>query len=203
MSLQRIRSVSRRGHVAAALAVVGFFALVGGAIAKDAVAFYGKPGTKAPPAKLGGFAMKPFPADSRTNGGAVTFVHGPTGKVRFSPTLTHVKVGAGWSYRWGHAYTAGDVYYTNSNSITLTLPTGVKAFYFYAQPYSQGTYPITATADGANSGPLSVTGGHGSPAAARYFGFYAVTKSARVTKVTVSISGEPIAGLAIGQFGIH
>lgn len=203
MPSQRIRRVLRRGRVAGAVAVVGSFAIVGGALAKGTVAFYGKPGTKAPPAKLGGFAMKAFASDNRTNGAAVTFVRGPTGKVNFSPTVTHVKLGTGWSYDWGHAYAARDIYYTNANSITLTLPVGTKAFYFYAQPYSVGTYPITAKADGANSGPLLVTGGHSSRAAARYFGFYAATKSARVTKVTVSISGEPFAGLAVGQFGIH
>ena len=56
MSSQRIRRVCRRGHLVAGLAVVGFFAIVGGAVAKHTVAFYGEPGTKAPPAKLGGLS---------------------------------------------------------------------------------------------------------------------------------------------------
>ena len=63
---------------------------------------------------------------------------------------------------------------------------------------------MTASADGASSGPRPVhsnetTGG------ARYFGFYAKTKTARVTKVTVKITGESGggSGFAIGEFGIH
>jgi hypothetical protein len=39
----------------------------------------------------------------------------------------------------------------------------------------------------------------------QYFGFYATTKKARVTKVTVTITGESGGGqgFAIGEFGIH
>ncbi len=40
---------------------------------------------------------------------------------------------------------------------------------------------------------------------AKYFGFYAKTKKARVTKVKVTITGESGSGqgFAIGEFGIH
>lgn len=193
----------RHGRIWAAIAVVGSLVMASAALAAGAVGYYGKPGTKAPPPTLKGFAMKKFGPDTRPNEANVTTVKGPTGEITFSKPVQHDTIGSGWE-AWSNGY-KGSVYATNeSNSISFTLPRGTKAFYFYAEPNSLGTFAMTASADGASSGPKAVhsnlkTGG------ARYFGFYAKTKTARVTKVKVTITGESgeSQGFAIGEFGIH
>src|SRR5205085_4436796 len=93
----------RRGAITSTLVLVGFLALASGALAGGKIGFSGRPGTHRPPAKLGGFLMKKFGADNRPLGNTVTFVRGPTGKVRFSQPLNHARVGSGWSTgQWVH-----------------------------------------------------------------------------------------------------
>ncbi len=125
------------------------------ALAAGAVGYYGKPGTNAPPSTLKGFAMKKFGPHKRPTETNVTTVKGPTGKITFSKPVEHATIGSGWE-SWSNGYT-GSVYFTNeANSISFTLPRGTKAFYFYAEPTSLGTFDMTASADGASSGPRPV-----------------------------------------------
>lgn len=84
----------------------------------------------------------------------------------FSNPLNHRQIGNGWA-TWSHGYT-GDVYYEQSNTVTITLPAGTRAFYLYIEGNNFGTANITATAnDGTTSGPIPVVGASG----ARYYGF--------------------------------
>jgi hypothetical protein len=164
------------------------------------VYFDGTPGTAAPPSTLGPYTMTPFGPDSRNLGSSVNNVPLPAGvscggQLGFSTYLDHVRIGQGWA-TWSHNY-KGDVYWTNGSSVTLTLPDGTGAFYFYAEPNNFSTFTIEAiTADGTSSGPIPVTGNSG----AKYFGFYTTSTSPLSTiKITVENGAQ---GFAIGEFGI-
>jgi len=159
------------------------------------ITFDGSPGTGAPPAKLGGYAMVPFGADPQPVGADVSGVATPSGKgtVGFTPDLQHLQVGNGWA-TWSNGYT-GDVYATGgATSMTFTLPPGTNAFYFYAEPDPFATFEITATAqNGTTSGPIPVDGF----ASAQFFGFY--------TDGTVSLKSIEVdsqVDFAVGEFGI-
>jgi hypothetical protein len=141
--------------------------------------------------------MTPFAADTQAVGESVSGVAGPTGPLNFSPSLEHclTPTPEGCWQTWSNGY-SGDVYATDSGSITLTLPPSAKAFYFYAEPDQFMTFSMTATSDnGTTSGPIAVTGFAG----AEYFGFYS-TGPATIRTITVS-GGDP-EGFAIGEFGV-
>ncbi|MBK7695067.1 MAG: hypothetical protein IPI30_12285 [Saprospiraceae bacterium] len=114
----------------------------------------------------------------------------------FSSSLFHVRVSQGWA-TWSHGY-LGDVYYTNANTVTLTLPPDTRAFYLYIEGNDFGAATITATAnDGTSSGPIAVVGNAG----ATYYGFY--TTGAQCLLTTITVNASPVAGgFAIGEFGI-
>lgn len=188
--------ITRGGCAAGALALAGSLAVAGTALAADAVGFYGKPGTSAPPPKLHRLTMKKFPTDSRLDGSTVTYAKGPTGKVYFSTALVKLTVPATWG-TWSNGYT-GSVYNDSSGTpVTLTLPAGTKAFYFYIEPFT-GTGSFTATSGGASSGAVSI----GAFADAKYFGFYAEKATGSVKKIKVTETGSTD-GFAIGELGIH
>ncbi len=172
------------------------FSCTGSTCTADSIAFDGSPGTAAPPATLGPYTMTPFGPDSRTLGEQVSDVSDPAGTIGFAPSLTHTRIGSGWS-TWSHGYT-GDVYYLIPGSqITITLPAGTKAFYFYAEPNTFDVFSVEATAqDGTTSGPIPVQGYSG----AQYFGFYG-NGSATLASITVTTSDT--SGLAVGEFGIN
>jgi hypothetical protein len=159
------------------------------------IVFDGSPGTAAPPATLGPYTMTSFGPDPQPVGATVTGVSDPAGTIGFAPPLTHSTVGNGWA-TWSHGYT-GDVYSTPSGGpITITLPTGTRAFYLYAEPNVFNVFTVQATAqDGTTSGPVQVQGNSG----AQYFGFYA-TGTTNLASITVTTSDT--SGLAVGEFGI-
>jgi hypothetical protein len=162
---------------------------------KGSVVFSQAPGTSAPPANLGPYTMKPFAADTQPEG-PVDTVQSPTGPVGFSQSLTHYLLSDGSWQTWSNGYT-GDVYATGtSGSVTLTLPPGTKAFYFYGEPTQYALYSMTATSDdGTTSGAIPVQG----QAGAQYFGFYATGST---TLNSITISGEDPTGSGIGEFAI-
>jgi hypothetical protein len=163
------------------------------AYAAGAITFDDSPGTSAPASTLGPYSMTPFSADAQAFG-TVSSVSAPGGaSVAFAPDVDHVQVGNGWA-TWSNGY-AGDVYWTNgATSVTMTMPAGTKAFYFYAEPDPFATFDITATTqDGSSSGVIPVDGFAG----ASYFGFYASGSSSLET-ITVTSSVD----FAIGEFGI-
>lgn len=182
----------------AAVASLGASMLSGVGAASGAapttVIFSGAPGTSAPPSTLGPYTMASFEPDIYPLGAIEDSVDGPTGSVDFSPGLTHCQVGGCWQ-TWSNGYT-GDVYWTGSSTIQLTLPARTQAFYFYAEPNQFQTFSIAATStDGGSSGPIQVYGDAG----AQYFGFYT---SGPGYLETITVSCTDPTGFAVGEFGI-
>jgi hypothetical protein len=159
------------------------------------IVFDGSPGTNAPPSTLGPYTMTAFGPDPQPTGTTVTGVTDPAGTLTFSQPLVHSTVGNGWA-TWSHGYT-GDVYSNFDGSpITITLPSGTRAFYLYAEPNTFNVFDVTATADdGTTSGPVQVQGNSG----AKYFGFYA-TGTPNIATITVTTTDTT--GLGVGEFGI-
>ena len=157
-----------------------------------AVIFEGAPDTDPPPAGLGPYVMTSFGTDPQ-DVGEVTEVSGPTGPLSFPTALDHELVGEGW-LTWSNGY-SGDVYVSDdSDTATVQLPAGTRAFYLYAEPNIFEDFNVSATtADGTTSGPVTVYGDSG----AKYFGFYA-TGGRRLSEITVGADDE----VAIGEFGI-
>ena len=197
-------SRAKFGAIAAAVALAAASLVALAAPAGASVTFDGTPGTAAPPSTLGPYDMSSFASSSVANGTSVSSVNeldtfgGAT--VTFDHALVKQTVGSGWS-TWSHGYT-GDVY-TNLGSdgsqdaLTIGLPEGTSAFYFYAEPNNFGTFDVTATAqDGTTSDAVAVTGASG----ATYFGFYGDPGN---PLVSVDIAADPAAnGFAVGEFGI-
>jgi hypothetical protein len=155
------------------------------------------PGTGAPPATLGGFTMIGFPDDTRPTFLTVFDVPSPMGGVvGFPAGVDHREVGGGWA-TWSHGYT-GDVYFTGTGvlSLTLTLPVSTPAFYFYVEPNDFSTFTVTAIADGIAGTATSVTGASG----AKYFGVYG-TGGSTISSIVVSTDAGAD-GFAVGEFGI-
>lgn len=164
------------------------------------VQFNGSVGTGAPPSTLGGYPMTAFQVDSRGIGATVSSVADPAGTVSFSPSLRHYRVGNGWA-TWSHGYT-GSVYFSGEAAagqdptIELTLPTGTKAFAFYAEPNAFSSFSVEAIAsDGTSSEPANIHGKSG----ARYFGFYG---SSGQTLTSITITASDPRGFAVGEFSI-
>jgi hypothetical protein len=199
MSSDRIGRPVRCGRRTSAVALAALLASAGGALAADTVGFSDKPGTKAPPAKLHGFAMSKFGPDKRSEGATVKYVKGPTGRIRFAPPTMHAVVPSSWP-KWSNGY-KGSVYFEGFNDLRITLPSGTKAFYFYLEPDFFGTWKVTATADGASSGPVKVTSSK-KKGGAKYFGFFAETPGANVTSIYITIPAAAM-GFAVGEFGIR
>jgi MYXO-CTERM domain-containing protein len=152
-------------------------------------------GTAAPPATLGGYTLVPFGDDARPNFIDVPGVSvpdgAPFGGITFSPDLNKRSIGDGWA-TWSNGYT-GDVYFSNgATSISIALPAGTGAFYFYAEPDPFDTFSITATANDGTSLTVPVAG----QAGANGYGFY--TDGPALTSITVSSS----VAFAVGEFGI-
>jgi subtilase family serine protease len=161
------------------------------------IAFTGAPGTDPPPGHLGKYKVTAFDA-ACTPGTYYASISAPTGTVALSPQSECEEVGVGWA-TWSNGYD-GDVYWQNadeggSTTLTLTLPAGTRAFYFYAEPNEFETFDLQATAqNGTTSGPLQVYGDAG----AQYYGFYANGKGENIATITISCDDD----FAIGEFGI-
>jgi hypothetical protein len=109
--------------------------------------------------------------------------------------------GGGWG-TWSNGYT-GNVYFSASEeSVTITLPSGTAAVYFYIEGDQGGGLNFTATAedglaaDTITSPPTPTNSAGG----AAYFGFYA-TAGQTISKVAI-VGPTPSDGFAVGEFGI-
>ncbi len=154
-------------------------------------------GTDTPAPTLGPYQMTPFPHDQRPLGDFVTSVPSPLGgELGFSIPIYHLRIGEGWG-TWSHGYT-GDVYYTNFQSeVTIELPGGTRAFYFYVEPTVVGGASFIATADDGTSVEQFVAGSYG----ASYFGFFVDDPNdPPIESITVVIYSS--SDFAIGEFGI-
>ena len=162
----------------------------------EGLGFDSSVGTDAPPAMLGDYPMTPFPADTRPLLEDVFDVSAPGGGfLEFCPDVSHRRIGDGWA-TWSHGY-QGDVYFREGNQLTMTLPGGTFAFYFYAEPNSFGEYSITAVADDGSSVSQLVEGSFG----ARYYGFYSCNDGTTIKKIIIRAAPEAN-GFAVGEFGI-
>ena len=152
-------------------------------------------GTAAPPGVLGPYTMTPFAPDVRAEYSLVSSVPSPLGgDVGFSIPLNHRIVPESWA-TWSHGYT-GDVYFsTQAPTVTMTMPAGAVAFYFYAEPNPFAPFTITAT---AQDGTVVSQIADGSAGAAGY-GFYG-TGGSLISSIQVDYLGED--GFAVGEFGI-
>jgi surface antigen len=167
-----------------------------------AIVFDGSVGDASPPATLGPFTMQRFPARGALLRATNASVWGPTGAIGFQPALTGLEVANGWR-TWSNGFT-GDVYEASASvrsplsspGLTISLPPGTKAFYFYAEPNHWATFSITVTvqetASASRGWALQVAGEGG----AEYFGFY--SKNSTISAIYVS-SQETY---AVGEFGI-
>jgi hypothetical protein len=152
------------------------------------------PGTAAPPPELCGLPMTPFPPDPRPNGDVID-VPAPCpvpGVIGFSQAFGHRRIGSGWM-SWSHGYT-GDVYYTNgATSVTLTMPAGTSALYFYVEPdpFEEHTFQVTIN----DSYVCDEFTAHGSAGAA-YIGVCGNPVE------TITLTCTSGVAFAIGEFGI-
>ncbi len=155
--------------------------------------------TVAPPGTLGGYTMTALAQSYTPRQTLVNSTDSGPLSIGFGQAVKEVKINDGWG-SWSHGYT-GNVWSTadsgNKLSVTLTLPTGTKAFYFFAQPDSFSSEPITVAYSGATGSPLtlSVSGNAG----AQGFGLYA---TAGEDLVGLTISSTSSGGFAFGEFGI-
>ncbi|SER34153.1 kumamolisin [Microlunatus flavus] len=163
----------------------------------EGIRFTDANGTGAPPSSLGSFSLHPYPDDSCEPGTSPTSVEGPR-TITLSSALDCYQVGPDWA-TWSHGYD-GVVYVVRDNpgafsTVTLQLPAGTKAFYFYAEPDEFETFNLMATeSSGASSGPLQVYGDSG----AQFYGFYAQGSSS-ISSITVSCDTD----FALGEFGTN
>jgi hypothetical protein len=146
-------------------------------------------GTGAPPAFLGPFAVSPAGDDARPDLSDVGDVSTPYGDITFDIPLELRDVGSTWA-TWSHGY-SGDVYWTQGQlAVTLTMPAGMQAFYFYAEPNPFTTWQITATANDGSILSKPVSGSAG----ATGYGFY---DASGILSITVTSDVD----FAIGEFG--
>ena len=156
--------------------------------------------TVAPPGTLGGYTMTALAQSYTPRQTLVNSTDSGPLSIGFGQAVKEVKINDGWGF-WSHGYT-GNVWSTvdsgNKLSVTLTLPTGTKALYFFAQPEALSDQPITVTYSGATGSPLtlSISGNGG----AQGFGLYS-DAGENLTQFTIS-SVSASGGFAFGEFGI-
>jgi len=163
-------------------------------------------GTAAPPATIGSHTMTPFdaaPQNAIPDGtSGITIIPGNPGSGELSINHSASKFTApySWVSEWAGG-NVGAVYrinpYNEVNEVTLTLPAGTTAFYFYTSPHAYGTYDMSAVTDtGVSSGMIPVATGDGGSSG---FAFYS-TAGESISSITVSVHSN--VGLGVGFFGI-
>lgn len=172
-------------------------------------------GTAAPPDSIGGIDLTAFTADPSLIGDPVSSVAlpalaTPTGSLLFDVDVYHYTVDPLHWQNWNNGFT-GDVYAVDTLSsttgidpITLTLPTGTKAFYFYVLPgpVMPITFDVHAIGSGGASDFVDFSGAIDGSVAAQGFAFYTdgVTD---INSITITGYNTDIDGYAVGEFGIN
>ena len=133
-----------------------FAALVMLPLTSQATVFGVQLGT-VPPATVGPYPMTPFdttPQNAISDTTVVPQIPAPFGGfLAFSPNATKYSDPATWN-TWSNGYT-GAVFY-NATPVTLTLPPGSLAFYFFYEGASANPANVTVTtSEGATLGPIS------------------------------------------------
>lgn len=165
--------------------------------------------TNAPESTLGGFTMSPlartnprFTQVTSTFGSlSVGFSQSVFETSAFDPSASPAQSVPPYFGSWSHGYT-GNVWHTadsgNPRSLTMTLPTSTKAFYFYVQPVAFGIVSISIDYPGISSRSLSASGLTG----AVYVGLHSdAGEDLTSIKITSDESAGAL-GFAVGEFGI-
>jgi hypothetical protein len=194
-------------RVAGVLALACLFASLGN-YRLDAAVIMTIGNTNAPDSTLGGFTMSPLARTSPRFAPVDTTSSSPS--VSFNQLVYETKVpsagetppaGALFFGSWSHGYT-GNVWQTaesgNRRSLTMTLPTSTKAFYFYVQPVALGVVSITIEYPGIPSKSLSATGNAG----AVYVGLHSDAGEDLTSIKITSDESNGAVGFAVGEFGI-
>ncbi len=186
---------------------ISALALAAASFSANADILFTNLGNVAPPASIGGHAMTPF--DLAPQNAIADFTsdilvipgNPGTGALSLSRSASKFTAPYSWNSQWA-GNTVGPVYRIdgNFNDVTLTLPPGTTAFYFYTSPHRYGTFNMTAVTDsGATSGVIPVLTG---TAGSNGFGFYS-TAGETISSVTVTLQSESAIGLGVGFFGIN
>jgi hypothetical protein len=151
-----------------------------------------------PPTTVGPYAMTRFdktPQNALADDTTVPHIPSPFGGfLAFSPSATKFSVPATWN-TWSDGYT-GAVFY-NLTPVTLTLPPGSLAFYFFYEGASASPADVTVTtSEGATLGPISVDPNGD----AIGFAFYSDNPAVTLTTITI-VSADP-EGSATAEFGV-
>jgi PEP-CTERM motif-containing protein len=142
-----------------------------------------------------GYDLVTVPNGSEPEFSIISTLSSSLGDLTFSPEVDKRFVGSNWA-TWSNGYT-GEVYFSQgSSSLTITLPSAISAFDFYAEPNLFDTFEIVATAQNGVSTTLSqlVNGDSG----AKYFGFYA-TDGDLISSITITDPSGNADGFAVGQ----
>ena len=172
-------------------------------------------GTAAPPTSVGGIDLTPFVADPTPIGDPLSSVAlpplaGPTGDLVFDADVYHYTVDPLHWQNWNNGFT-GDVYAVDTlfstdgvDPITLMLPSGTKAFYFYVLPgpWAPINFDVHAKGSGGATDVVDFSGAIDGAVASQGFAFYTdgVTD---VSSVTITGYYTGIDGYAVGEFGIN
>ncbi len=169
------------------------------AVECPSLVFDSGPGTGASTGRLGPHTLSAFGTDTRGTAN-VSDVNDAAGRILFDPAVGHRRVPGSWA-TWSHGY-QGDVYFASAPSsgddpsVEITMPTGTKAFAFYAEPNTFASFTVEAIAnDGTSSEPVDIQGRSG----ARFFGFYGVGGR---TVASIRVSASDPRGFAVGEFSI-
>jgi hypothetical protein len=148
--------------------------------------------------------MTPFGADPQVQHQLIASVTSPLGgDLGLNPDLSlnpdnplmdHLLVGNGWVGSWlngyvGDVYWTGPPYYPVPHSVTITMPAGTGAFYFYC---ADDNYSLFDTATAQNGVSISQH-----CANAPYYGFYG-TNGDLISSITITAQGA----FVVGEFGI-
>jgi hypothetical protein len=152
--------------------------------------------TDPPPPVQCGCEMTPFAEDPRPEYETIDTVPSPcpfAGEIQFSVPMWHLRVPDSWM-TWSHGYTS-DVYQISafSDEVTLTLPPGTCAFYFYVQPSEWQPCDFRVTVNETTTTPPFTADGYGG---ATYVGVCCPNiETIRI----VCLCGD---SFAVGEFGI-
>lgn len=199
-------NIGKSIRVAGVLALACLFASLGNH-RLDAAVIMTIGNTNAPESTLGGFTMSPLARTSPRFALVDTTSSSPS--VSFNQGVYETKIDAGETPppgaflfgSWSHGYT-GNVWQTaesgNPRSLTMTLPSSTKAFYFYVQPVALGIVTITIDYPGIPSRSLSATGNAG----AVYVGLHSDAGEDLTSIKITSDEFNGALGFAVGEFGI-
>jgi hypothetical protein len=162
-------------------------------------------GMGAPPATINGHNMGGYGVNGAVpEGSTVTSVSSPApfGALQFGEGMEVWTVGSLWA-NWSHGF-AGSVYSTAdfSDEVTLTLPAGTKAFYFYLMPDLDGAFDYDISVESTLGTVNLPTASIDSTVGAEGFGLYTTDPLEDLVSITINDVIALNLGFGVGEFGI-